>query len=666
MAAAAVLGLFGWIVSRVPTAGRPDPIDQNYNLLVRGFQSGQLNLKKEIPPGFAQLADPWDPLANRAYRGPRYGLHDLTYFRGKLFLYFGATPAILLFWPCAALTGHYLSQESAVAVFCGVGFLAGAGLLLGLWRRYFPQVSAGVATAGVAALGLASGMPIILQRPEFYEVATSCGTALTMLALAGVWLAVEQPERRGRWLAAASLAYGLAVGARPSVLFGAVILLIPVVLSSRERIEAGAPYRFWRLLAIAMLPLSLCGLALMLYNGLRFGNPFQFGQRFQLQGERTEHLRFFNVGYLWFNFRVYFLEPVQWTRHFPFAGNIASLLPPPGHATIESGGGVLANMPLLWLSLAAPLAWRARPAPERGVLRALIGSATLHFGLSALVLCLLLGNTWRYEVEFLPAFTLVSIIGIFGLERALADRPLGRMAARAGWSLLLAGSIAFNAFESIHSHAEQIELSALRLTVAGKSTEGIAEFGRALSLDPNYTEAYLNRANTCLAKGDFDQAAADFNRVIRLDPSSAVAFNNLAWLCAACSEERIRNGVKAVAYAEKACELTEWKNADDVDTLAAACAEAGEFASAVKWETKYLETKHSQEATDSARDRLSLYAAGEAVPRRAETKLMRTLTIYSKGSCILTDMMNAHAPAFRQLHLLVLPLDSGPGQGEPV
>src|SRR5580692_11899225 len=31
---------------------------QYYNLLVQGFRDGQLNLKTDVPPGFARLADP--------------------------------------------------------------------------------------------------------------------------------------------------------------------------------------------------------------------------------------------------------------------------------------------------------------------------------------------------------------------------------------------------------------------------------------------------------------------------------------------------------------------------------------------------------------------------------------------------------------------------------
>ena len=70
-----------------------------YNLLVQGFCAGQLNLKAEVPTGLAQLADPYDPKANRPYLSGRYRLLDQSYYEGKLYLYFGATPALMLFWP---------------------------------------------------------------------------------------------------------------------------------------------------------------------------------------------------------------------------------------------------------------------------------------------------------------------------------------------------------------------------------------------------------------------------------------------------------------------------------------------------------------------------------------------------------------------------------------
>ena len=160
-----------------------NPADTYYNLLVQGFRDGHLSLKKEIPTGFARLADPYDPAANRPYRGLPHRMRDLSYYRGKLYLYWGVTPAVVLFWPYAVLTGHYLSDRSAVAICCALGFLFSVGLLRGLWRRYFAEVSVAVVVACVLALGLTTGVPTLLPRSDIYEIAISCGYMLAMLAL---------------------------------------------------------------------------------------------------------------------------------------------------------------------------------------------------------------------------------------------------------------------------------------------------------------------------------------------------------------------------------------------------------------------------------------------------------------------------------------------------
>ena len=123
-----------------------------YNLLVQGFRTGQLSLKERVPLGLKQLANPYDGDANLAYR-TKYWINDLSYYKGRLYLYFGITPALLLFWPVVALTGHYVFDSQAVAIFCAVGFLATVGLLHALWRRYFPEVSVAVVAAGALALG---------------------------------------------------------------------------------------------------------------------------------------------------------------------------------------------------------------------------------------------------------------------------------------------------------------------------------------------------------------------------------------------------------------------------------------------------------------------------------------------------------------------------------
>ena len=63
----------------------------------------------------------------------------------------------------------------------------------------------------------------------------------------------------------------------------------------------------------------------------------------------------FSLHYLWFNFRVYFLEPARWSGRFPFVREIALIPWPPGyHGVGEKTFGVLTNIPLVWLALAVP------------------------------------------------------------------------------------------------------------------------------------------------------------------------------------------------------------------------------------------------------------------------------------------------------------------------
>ena len=57
--------------------------------------------------------------------------------------------------------------------------------------------------------------------------------------------------------------------------------------------------------------------------------------------------------------------------------------------------------------------------------------------------------------------------------------------------------------------------------------------------------------------------------------------NNLAWLLATQPSPEVRNGPEAVRLAERACALTSRTNLWFLHTLAAACAESGNFTQAV-------------------------------------------------------------------------------------
>lgn len=62
----------------------------------------------------------------------------------------------------------------------------------------------------------------------------------------------------------------------------------------------------------------------------------------------------------------------------------------------------------------------------------------------------------------------------------------------------------------------------------GDAEGAIADYDRAISLDPRLLLAYNNRGNLRQYLGDMAGAVADFSQVLKIDPHSAIAYNNRA------------------------------------------------------------------------------------------------------------------------------------------
>ena len=156
------------------------------------------------------------------------------------------------------------------------------------------------------------------------------------------------------------------------------------------------------------------------------------------------------------------------------------------------------------------------------------------------------------------------------------------------------------------------------LRTKGQFDAALKDYDEAIRLDPKFAWAFNSRGAAWKAKGDFDAALKDYEEAVRLDPTYAAAYNSLAWVRATAKDAMYRNGERAVADAIKACDLTFWRDKYMLDTLAAAYAEAGDFNSAIQWQTKAIEL--APEASKATyRLRLDLFLSGK--PYREEFKL---------------------------------------------
>lgn len=124
------------------------------------------------------------------------------------------------------------------------------------------------------------------------------------------------------------------------------------------------------------------------------------------------------------------------------------------------------------------------------------------------------------------------------------------------------------------------------------------------------TDADLTAFNQATGMGDYVTALNELDLALEEFPDDPVLHNNKSWLLATCPDAEIRNGKLAVEHGRKACELSGWAFPEYVDTLAAACAEAGDFEEAVRWQQKAIDEAAPQYQQQFA-ERLALYQSGQ-------------------------------------------------------
>jgi tetratricopeptide (TPR) repeat protein len=621
------------------------PKGSYYNLLVDGFRAGHLNVNRELPPQLVRLSDPYNPAFNSAAVGP---VNDLSYYKGKLYVYFGVTPALVLYWPWVALTGHPISDRAAVAIFFALGLAAIAGLLYDISWRYFPETSPWIVALSVLSMGLMLGLGL---SGNVYEVAIVCGFAFAMLALAALWRALNEPPHSVFWLAGASLAYGLAIGARPTLLFSMIILLIPVAQACLK--TAGSPGKVGVLIAAAAGPVMFIGLGLMIYNALRFGSPFEFGWHYQLNGSydpTTAHQ--FSLHYFWFNFRSYFLEPFGWTGRFPFLHAAPTLHMPAGYdtGTPGAGGAIWCRYPLVWLVFVLPLAWAVSNRQTVTPLHRFAAALFLLFVTMTFVLCLFFASSNRYELDFLPALLVLVVSGFFGAERAGAGSSVRRSLIRIFGCFLLVCSIAVSVLGNVEGHAESHYFCGNISMYANRFADAAIEYQKALALWPDCLDARDGLGNALLNEGRLDEAIVQYQKALTLEPQSPDAHER-------CGDALFQKGLlnDAMRQYQKTAELKP-NFAQAHENLGTCFAKAGQLDEAI---TEYELASKLQ--PDSAGPHYSL---GNVL--RLKERTTEAVTNYQKAielepefipaQVSLADMLaTSHDPAIRNVdHAIAL------------
>ncbi|MFC1783960.1 sulfatase-like hydrolase/transferase, partial [Planctomycetota bacterium] len=102
--------------------------------------------------------------------------------------------------------------------------------------------------------------------------------------------------------------------------------------------------------------------------------------------------------------------------------------------------------------------------------------------------------------------------------------------------------------------------------------QSIAQYMEKLGRNPNDSDLHNKLARAYLRQGTNDKAISHLRIAIRLKPDVPEPYNNLAGLLVTANEQELRNPAEAVRLAERAAELSQYKNAAILDTLSIAYA----------------------------------------------------------------------------------------------
>ncbi|MDR2593640.1 MAG: hypothetical protein LBC87_02590 [Fibromonadaceae bacterium] len=334
-------------------------------------------------------------------------LGDHAYYKGKYYSSMGMLPLIVLFAPYKLVTGDYLPSSVGALLF---GSLTTVLLML-LWKQivqnYLKTLTYFFFLISSAALYACSFIPVILSISPFHIIAQYSALAFVILGIITLLQAKENLSIK--LLAISSLSFALAVACRPSALFWSI--LIPVLLWDKRK-ELINTSKYLHLLVI-IIPFTVVGSILALYNYARFDSPFEFGYAYIISG--SNQFMFYKrsiIGKIYsfietFSFMLF--NPPNLDLTFPFVTAKISNIP---LAKSTYTHNFIPTVGILCL----PLIWFLFYVRKVDILRNFIFAGIFVSLLNIALLSSAYGITYRYLMDFSWIMAIGALICAFQLQ----------------------------------------------------------------------------------------------------------------------------------------------------------------------------------------------------------------------------------------------------------
>ena len=209
-----------------------------------------------------------------------FSLLDTSYYKEKIYLYFGITPVLLFYLPFNLITGLYLTDKFLVLILSLFVFLFSLLLIKELLGKIvdFNKIPKNINILSIFIIGLCNLMPFILTRTAIYEVAITTAVFLLLTSCIALYFYLKQTNAFLCMILA--LLLSLCVGARPQYVFLIPIFFMAICLNNYYNTK-NIKYVI-KQVSLFLIPCIIVGTLLALYNYFRFDSIFEFGFKYQI------------------------------------------------------------------------------------------------------------------------------------------------------------------------------------------------------------------------------------------------------------------------------------------------------------------------------------------------------------------------------------------------
>lgn len=381
-----------------------------YELMAEAILDGRIDFAYGDEGELAKLENPYSP-EERRETGVKYHW-DHAYYNGHYYMYFGVVPVFLVFIPFRLLTGSALTTYHATQIFAALVIIGIFALFHLLAKLFFKKLPYSVYLMLSAAFSVMS-IWYSIAEPALYCTAITSAMALEVWSLYFfVWAVWKEKRENLQILLAAigALLGALVFGCRPPIAL-ANVLVIPMLIAFLKQRKFSAKLFFK--LVLAALPYVIVGIALMCYNYVRFDDPFEFGQAYQLtvadQTQYSVELNRDTVLRIVKDSLLNFFDVDKATEEFPYI----------------KASSVFFNFPILFLG-----AFIFKPAVFKGVRKSGMLAFLITLVLSVILITAIdimwtpyLLERYRMDIYFLMGIGCFTVVG-FWYETSMRLRGL--------------------------------------------------------------------------------------------------------------------------------------------------------------------------------------------------------------------------------------------------